>query len=353
MLDSVELITALMTCRPESTAITRVNQAQELMHERLTAAGLHCTMELVGERKVLYAATKPGKCQDVLLNAHLDVVPADDAMFTPRVEGGNLYGRGSVDCFGNAVCIAKVLCALKGRASVGAIFTADEEIGGETTAAMVARGYVARKVALVLDSGAYTLTIAQKGNFAVRLLARGRAGHSSRPWDYDNAIDKLIDGYLRIRQAWPSVSKDDNWHNTMAVCKIQGGHANNQIPDMAEMTINFRFIADADYDAIIAMARELSGLEVEPGHCSMPLYSDEKSPALQSLLAVMQRAFPERKVGLGKMCGATDARHMKGMGVPVGVIGVRGGGAHSVEEFVDLANLEQYVALLVEYIGGL
>jgi len=187
----------------------------------------------------------------------------------------------------------------------------------------------------------------------VRLLARGRAGHSSQPWDYDNAIDKLIDGYLRIRQAWPAVTKDDNWHNTMAACIIQGGHANNQIPDVAEMTINFRFVADADYDAILAMVRDLSGLEVVPGRCSMPLYSDEKSPALQSLLAVMQRAFPERKVGLSKMCGATDARHLKGMGVPVGVIGVRGGGAHSVGEFVDLANLEQYVTLLVEYIGGL
>ncbi|MDD4539209.1 MAG: M20/M25/M40 family metallo-hydrolase [Lentisphaeria bacterium] len=353
MLDSVELITALMACRPESAAIARVNQAQELMRERLSAEGLHCSMELVGERKVLFAATTPGKCQDVLLNAHLDVVPAEDAMYTPRVKGGNLYGRGAVDCFGNAVCVAKVLCALKGRASVGAIFTADEEIGGATTAAMVARGYVASKIALVLDSGAYTLVIAQKGTFALRLVARGRAGHSSRPWDYDNAIDKLIDGYLRIRQAWPAVSKDDTWHNTMAACKIQSGHASNQIPDVAEMTINFRFIADADYDAIIAMARELSGLEVEPGHPSMPLYSDDKSPALQSLLAVMQRAFPDRKIGVSKMCGATDARHMKGMGVPVGVIGVRGGGAHSAEEFVDLANLDQYVALLVEYIGGL
>lgn len=353
MLDTVELISALMACRPESAAIERVNQAQELMRARLSAEGLYCTMELVGERKVLFAATKPGKCQDVLLNAHLDVVPAEDALYTPRVEGGNLYGRGAIDCFGNAVCIAKVLCALKDRASVGAIFTADEEIGGATTAAMVGKGYVASKVALVLDSGAFSLTIAQKGIFSLRLRAHGRAGHASRPWDSDNAIDKLIDGYLRLRQAWPAVSKEDNWHNTMAACIISAGHVSNQIPGEAEMTINFRFIADADYEKIVAQVRELTGLEVEPGRPSMPLYSDENSPALQALLAAMRRAFPERQIGVGKMCGATDARHMKNMGVPVGIIGVRGGGAHGANEFVDLANIEQYVHLLVDYISGL
>jgi succinyl-diaminopimelate desuccinylase len=353
MLDSVELITALMACRPESSDIARVNQAEELMEERLRAAGLYCTMELIGERKVLHAATKAGKCQDLLLNAHLDVVPAEESLYTPRREGSLLYGRGTGDCLGNAVCIAKVLCALKDRASVGAIFTADEEIGGMTTAAMVERGYVANKVALVLDSSAYTLTIAQKGSFTLRLIAHGKAGHSSRPWDCDNALDKLIDGYLRIRQAWPPLSADDPWHNSMAACMVNAGHATNQIPGRAEMVLNFRFIADEDYEAIIAQARELSGLEVQFGRGCMPLYSDEKSPELQKLLAIMQEAFPERKVGLHKMCGATDARHLKGLGIPVGIIGVHAGGAHSAEEFVDLDNLEEYVSLLVDYAKAL
>lgn len=353
MLDSVELLTELMACRPESACIDRVNQAEELMERRLCAEGLHCTMELIDGRKVLYAATRPGKCQDVLLNAHLDVVPADDAMYIPKRDGAKLLGRGSGDCLGNAVCVAKVLCAMKDRASVSAIFTADEEIGGETTAAMLARGYGAKKIALVLDSGAYCLYNAQKGILILRLRATGKAGHSSQPWDFDNAIDKLLDGYQRFRQAWPKSEKGNPWVNTMAACKIHAGHAENQIPDEAEMTLNIRFLQDSDREEIIRKVRELTGLEVIEGRTCWPLYTDEKAPALQLLLEVMRKAFPQKKIGLGKMCGATDARHMKDLGVPVGIIGVRGGGAHALDEWVDVDSIDQYVTMLRDFITQL
>ena len=106
-----ELLYRLIECRPVTADVSAVNQAENVMRDFLESRGLYCTMEVIDGRQTLYASTRPGKVQDVLLNAHLDVVPANDEnQFTPCEKDGWLYARGAGDCLGNAVCIARFLC---------------------------------------------------------------------------------------------------------------------------------------------------------------------------------------------------------------------------------------------------
>lgn len=351
MRDTVELLCELIRCRPVSSDIAAVNRAMQVLHRYLREKGVHCVMDEFDGRQVLYASTFPGKAQDLLLNAHIDVVPADDSMFEPRLEGDRLYGRGASDDLSNAVCIAHLLCRQLGKSSVGAIFTADEEIGGSTTKAMVQNGYGARKFAIVLDGPSCRVTIAQKGIQIMKLRAKGRGGHASQPWSFDNPIDKLIDGYLRLRQQWPEVTADNQWQNTMAPCMLEAGFAGNQIPDEASMLINFRYIKSSDREAIVEMVKKLTGLEVELDRQCEPVVSDENSPELQILAKAIQKYFPERESGFVRMNGATDARHMLSMGVPIAITSVDGEGAHSRCEWVDLPSIDKYVKLLEEVIA--
>jgi len=329
MQGTVELLSDLIRCRPVSSDIAAVNRAMQVMHRFLQEKGVFCVIEEVKGRQVLYASTRPGKAQDLLLNAHLDVVPADAALFEPRVEGDRLYGRGSSDDLSNAVCIAQVLCRQLGKASAGAIFTADEEIGGSTTEAMIQRGYVARKFAIVMDGPSCRIAVAQKGIQIMKLRAKGRGGHASEPWKFDNPIDKLIDGYLRLRQQWPEVTADQQWQNTMAPCILEAGFAGNQIPDEASMVLNFRYIERADREAIIEKVQRLTGLEIELDRQCEPVVSDENSPELQMLARVIRKYCPEQPGGFVRMNGATDARHMLSMGVPIAITSVKGEGCHS------------------------
>ncbi|NLF92349.1 MAG: M20/M25/M40 family metallo-hydrolase, partial [Oligosphaeraceae bacterium] len=223
MKSNLDLLQELVACRPVSSDLPAVNAAMLVMRDFLQAQGVHCVLEKVGENQLLYASTRPGKVQDVLLNAHLDVVPAEDSQFTPRIEKGRIFARGVDDDLGCAVCIANVLCQKLGQSSVGAIFSADEELGGYTTAKMIELGYEARKLAIVMDGPSCNIAIAQKGIQIVELVARGRGGHSSQPWNCDNPIDKLIDAYLQLRQNWPKVTAEDQWHNTMAACICKAG----------------------------------------------------------------------------------------------------------------------------------
>ena len=104
------LLKDLIQCRSVSADIPRVDQAEERMKAFLEGKGIYCNIELVYGRKVLYASTKPGKVQDLLLNAHLDVVPpVCEEQFNPVVKGDRIYGRGADDCLGNAVTVAHVL----------------------------------------------------------------------------------------------------------------------------------------------------------------------------------------------------------------------------------------------------
>lgn len=250
-----ELLYRLIECRPVTADVSAVNKAENVMRDFLESRGLYCTMEVIDGRQTLYASTRPGKVQDVLLNAHLDVVPANDEnQFTPCEKDGWLYARGAGDCLGNAVCIARFLCENRDAFHIGAVFTGDEETGGETTRGMVERGYGATKAALVLDHGGdYNITYAQKGILILKVTARSHGGHSSAPWAFRNPVDMLTDAYQKLRKEWVNPVSEEDWRNSMAPCVIAGGDAENRIPDTAEMVLNFRYVADEDYQKIIIL----------------------------------------------------------------------------------------------------
>ncbi len=351
----IELMRKLMTCKSVTSDVKAVNAAENTMREFLEAEGLHCSMEDIDGRTILYASTVPGKVTDVIFNAHLDVVPpsnSDDHVL--KIDGDTLRGRGTEDCLGNAICCAKIMCELKGKASVGTFFTGDEENGGSTTRGMVVRGYNARKIGIVMDGSAYNVCTAQKGILVLKFTAKGRTGHSSAPWLFENAIDKLLDGYAKFKAAWPvKATAEDPWHDTMTPCIIKGGNANNQIPDYAELIVNIRYINPEDENNIIDMAMRTSGLEVSVYRGCKPLYADEKNVALAKLKDSMQEFFPEHKVAFHHMNGATDARHMGDMGIPIAVLGIPGGGAHSANEWSSISGIDQYSVFLKKYVLSL
>src|SRR5512132_3707120 len=67
---------------------------------------------------VSLAEVGPAAGPTVVLHGHLDVVPAREGQFTPRVEGDRLIGRGAYDMKG---ALAAMMCALKDVAGQDAI----------------------------------------------------------------------------------------------------------------------------------------------------------------------------------------------------------------------------------------
>jgi acetylornithine deacetylase/succinyl-diaminopimelate desuccinylase-like protein len=349
-----ELLDRLLRIPSVSGDIPHVNEAVDFLRDYLVGKGVECAVETMEDgRKILYATTLPGcKTPDYLFNSHLDVVPADDpAMFVPVVKDGRVYARGAEDCKGNAVVAAQILVDLNGKASVGAVFATDEETGGRTSARMVELGYVARKMVMVLDAGAYHIVNAQKGIRILKIRAKGCGGHSSRPWAFQNPIEMLFEGYARLRAAWPEMP-EDKWGDSVAPCMIASGFANNQIPDEAEMTLNIRFVTPGDSGRIIQMAREaFTGCEVASDGATEPVFCDEDHPEMRRLQEAMKRRFPGKEIPFTRMMGATDARHYTNAGAPIAMIGIVGDGAHAHVEWSDLASMDEYADLLEDFVS--
>ena len=350
-----KLLEDLIAIPSVSRDIPQVNRAQRHMQEWLEAKGVACVRETMPDgHELVFASTKPGKEQDFVLSVHLDVVPAQPGQFAPKRDGDWLIGRGASDCKGPCVAVAQALVRLNGKASVGVIFGADEEIGGFTTRWMVEKGYRPRKMALVLDSRWNAVTYAQKGHTYFTVTARGKGGHSSRPWDSQDSIAKVCSAYLKLREAWDRKNPipEDKWCDVLSATFIKAdGGALNRIPDEASFVVNLRGVDADSADRAEAFIREVTGLEVTRGEDSKPFASDPKHPLVARLQATMRRQYAGEEIPLVRMPAATDARCFYDCGTPVAVIGAKGRGAHAIDEGVSVSGVDAVADLLVAFLS--
>ena len=283
--DTISLLETLIRTRPVTTDTARVNAATDVMRDYLESRGIFCRVEELAGRRILCASNRESGTPEIILNSHLDVVPAEEEQYEPVVHDGKMFARGTCDCLGNAVCLARILLAAKSH--VAAVFSADEETGGETTKHMVELGFTAKHAVLILDSGDQTIVYEQKGVLVVHLTAKGRDGHAAYPWNCDDPIDKLMAGYAKFRAKWQNPASEDDWRNSMSACMMSAGSAPNQIPREATMTINFRIVDEASRELILRDLAETTGCEVTLGEDIPPVSFDKDGPVFKRLQAAL------------------------------------------------------------------
>ena len=256
----MDSITALTFAREliDIDSTTGCEQATgRLLSQRLQELGYAVAEQPVsdGRFNVLATIERP----TVVLSTHFDCVPP---FFPSTVRDGRLYGRGACDAKG--ILAAQVAAAerlrAQGERGVGLLFVVGEERGsdGAIAANNVAPG------SRFLVNGEPTgskLATGTRGILRVKLQARGRAGHSSAPQQFESAIEKLVDALVRLREL--ALPEDALFGRTFyTVGLVQGGVAPNVIPADAWAEVLFRTVADAD--EVLAAAKSLEPLvEVE------------------------------------------------------------------------------------------
>ena len=164
---------------------------QGAMGAHLEALGMRIDRfeALPGRDDVVGRLAGAGGGRSLILNGHVDVVPAGDLEAWPHdpwggeLEGGRLWGRGACDMKGGIACgvvALRVLDELGVRLAGDVVFQSvvDEETGGPGTSAALARGHVA-DAAIVLEPTAREIVTVEGGLEWVRVVVRGRTGHSA------------------------------------------------------------------------------------------------------------------------------------------------------------------------------
>ena len=178
---------------------------------------------------------------DVVLSTHFDCVPP---FFPSRVDGEILHGRGSCDAKGTLV--AQIAACERLRASgerrVGLLFVVGEERGSDGAKVANTRP-LGSKFLINGEPTDNRLAEATRGIYRVRLVARGRAAHSSRPELGISAIEKLVDALLALRGIdWPQDPILGRTFYTVGL--VAGGVAPNVVPAQATAEVMFRTVSD-------------------------------------------------------------------------------------------------------------
>ena len=212
----------------------------------LTASGFKTTKNLVSDNRFnIFASVGTPK---VYLSAHLDTVYP----YLPLKETAtHLYGRGSCDTKSSisAMITAGIKCKNEGFSDFGLIFTVGEELDFDGAKKIKESGI---KLPFIIVGEPTTLDIVN-GHFGIlnlKITAKGKAAHSSRPEEGINAIDKLIEAIGKIK----SIPLDPN--SLMSLVRISGGIANNIIPAESDCIFSFRIHPQDknDYQKIIKSA---------------------------------------------------------------------------------------------------
>jgi len=356
----VKLLDSLLRVKSQPCDKPNLAKAIDTLKTWLEARGVFCAVE-TNEcgMAALYAATTPGKTHDYLFVSHVDVVVADDSMFTPRYDGDWVHARGACDTKGNVVVMAQVLANLVGKASIGMMIATDEEggrMGTPTPKMMLDRGYVPRKMVLVGDTAGEApgqLFVAEKGHARIRLVAHGKGGHSSRPWALDNPIPKLCAGYLKFAAAWEAQNAvTGTWRTVVSPTMLKGSDGGNVIPDDAVMHLSCRFVTMDDYRRLCECARRTSGCELvapEMPH-RPPVVNREDDPEIVALFSSMKSEIPGFRIG--RMSAATDATFYVGLGLPIVIFTAEAYEPHSPNERGSISSLHQYADVLTRYFSS-
>jgi acetylornithine deacetylase len=318
-------------------------------------------------RPNVLATTGPGTL-DLLLNGHIDVVPADPIgwqadPFTPRTSDGWMIGRGAGDMKGGFAMAALALRALRNTVPsalerpLGLVSVVEEECTGNGTWSSIVEGIEPRAVVLPepTDLG---LLLAGVGVLWLDVELSGEGGHANvadvavTPLE---AVPVVMEALKDVSGEWTEQFVDDaiavpHPYN-MNVGKLEAGNWRSSVPTRVRLGIRAGFpralragdAFEATSNRLTRLIRERApGVDLsvrQSGFRAEGYALGESSPLVDLVAGCHETALGTvpPKFGLGS---TTDARYyINQLGIPALCYGPVARNIHGVEERVLLSSI--------------
>ncbi len=237
---------------------------------------------LHGERVNICATKDTGADKTLLINTHLDVVPASPNWSVPPFEctqkEGRIFGRGVADSKGGVAALFTVLSAMDEldimpKYNLSIALTTDEEMGPYSGLCYLADlGKLKADYFLSMDGDSDDITIASNGNVDWQIDVFGKSYHSGSSFLGVNAIEKAVpvmNGLLELKAkvekrrskvpASIAVSRNAGIDTLMPVLNItviNGGVKQNIVPDRCTLKGDRRYIPEEKFEDV---CREMRG----------------------------------------------------------------------------------------------
>ncbi len=329
------------------------------------------THDSTGEKANLWATIGPATSGGVVLSGHLDVVPVDGQQwsndpFNMWQADGKLFGRGVVDMKGFiAVCLAMAPQMLKHQLQlpIHFAFTYDEEIGCVGVHGLlkdVIDNLPLPRAVIVGEPTSMKIIGGHKGSRSYSTVVKGVPAHSSDPRLGVNSImaaAKIVTFLETLQQDLAENADQNNPFDppftTVDLGIINGGTANNIIPEFTEIQWGFRLLPQDDADNLQKRVTDFIDNEVTPPLKAQsdkasvsttitndvtPLVPDDQSPAEQLIRHI---------TGLnnsGVVSFGTEAGAFQQSGIPAVVFGPGSiTEAHQPDEFIEIEQIGECI----------
>ncbi|BDQ29089.1 Succinyl-diaminopimelate desuccinylase DapE [Helicobacter ailurogastricus] len=300
---------------------------------------------------------------------HVDVVPVGEgwsiAPFSGKILDRFLYGRGAQDMKGG---IAAFICALKEFCAhvapntpliLSILLTSDEEgpakFGTKHALKVLQEKNLLPHFALVAEPTCVrelgdSVKIGRRGSIAGRLTIHGVPGHVAYPRTCLNPIQVIADKLNLIAGAFLDDGDTDFEPSRLIITSIQShSSAENVTPKTLDIIFNVR-------NSPITTLKSLENfLEVVLAKVPHNLHLKQNSaPFLSSkdslLVACLEQAITEVlqiTPTLNTNGGTSDARFLHAFGVEVVEFGLTGERIHSIDECLEIKQLENLTQVLL------
>ena len=297
----------------------------------------------------------------VLLLGHSDTVwPAGETAKRPfKIDAGRASGPGVFDMKAGILLMWMVIDALKKEGglpkSLAVLLVSDEEVGSNSSRALTESESSRCQAVLVLEPSlpGGVLKTSRKGVGRFTVKAIGRAAHAGvDPENGVNAIEEISRQVIKLQRM-----TDPARGTTVTVGVVQGGTRSNVVPAEAAAEIDIRVTSIEEAERLTKMIKALTPelpnarLEIRGSMNRPPM---ERTAETDRLFQLAQKIAAKLGMELkeGSTGGASDGNFTSALGIPtLDGLGPLGGGAHAVDEWVDIQSLPQRAALIAGLIS--
>jgi acetylornithine deacetylase len=313
----------------------------------LRALGAKAVEEVdVGDHAYVYArfgADAPA----LLLNAHVDTVPANSGYSSPPHllvrRGSRLHGLGAADTKGAIAAMLEALAAGPVRRPVGVLFSGDEERGETCIQAFLdSEAATGIEQAIVCEPTGCRVGVRHRGIGAAAAMLEGPGGHSSRVDGMVNPLAVLARGAVALDQMGAE-ARDRGPTGEKGIClnvaALEGGVAFNVVPTRATLQVSVRPAPGTRVADVLAEAERRVRAATAPHPVVWKVLAD-RPPFATRALSTFEGLLGERARAPIALDFWTEASRLAERGIDAVVFGPgRIEQAHAADEFVEIADL--------------
>lgn len=309
----------------------------------------------------------------LVLNGHMDTVPADDLSlwtvdpFGGELKDGAVWGRGALDMKGGLACqiaCARVLSRLPGtrRGTLVLHFACGEETGERGTLSLIEHGFVG-DVGITTEPTGLAVAVAQRGVAYYRIVLGGRSAHAGSPGSGRNPLRQVAALLTALERYEARIAVRTHPLFPPATCTptmIHAGVQQNALPDTCELVVDRRLLPGATPEGVLRELEELVSevLRPEDGitgavelyhHPFEPAEIPADSPLVARVLDAAEAVTGRRPPVIGTPYGSDVRNLVNDAGMEAVTFGPGDvSGAHCPDEHLALLELRQAALVLTK-----